>query len=128
MRLRILVKALIIGLAIVVAGWTTMIWYSVSTKKAAGEDDAETKPIVTVNKSEAGNSIITNWNPANKNNALFYVLDTGTETPYLRAEYADQLTYIPFELTAFTPAAEIGFWRIFGNPPARAAPEPRGPL
>ena len=47
MRLRILVKVLIISLAIAMAGGTTMVWYSLQTKKAAGQSDAETKPILT---------------------------------------------------------------------------------
>lgn len=111
------------------AGGTTMVWYSLQTKKAAGQSDAETKPILTVNNREAEKIIIMNRNPADKNNILVYIPDTnGIETPYLRAEYADRPLDVPFKPAAFELEAARGFRRIFGNPPIRAAPEPRGPL
>lgn len=129
LRLRILFKVLIIGLAIVMAGGTTMIWYSLQTKKAAGEGDAATKPILTVNKSEAGKNVIMNLNPAGRNNILFCTLDiNGTWTSCLRAGYAVQPAETLFEPIAFESEQANGFRRIYGNPPIRAAPEPRGPL
>ena len=106
-----------------------MVWCSLQTKKAAGGSDAETKPILTVNKRETGKNIIMNRNPAKGNGALFYLTSTtGIETSNLRAGYADRLTYISFEPTEYTLEAREGYRRILGNPPIRAAPEPRGPL
>lgn len=126
MKLRILAKILIISLAIALIGGTAMVWYAASAETDGEEDGWVRKP--TGIQSEAGKNIITNWDPVNKDDTLFYILNTGTELPYIRVEYAAEPAYTPFILAAFTLAGAFGYRRPFGNPPARAAPEPRGPL
>ncbi|NLX90200.1 MAG: hypothetical protein GXZ07_01180 [Firmicutes bacterium] len=128
MKLRILAKIFIISLAIAIIGGTAMVWYAVSTKAGGEEDGWVRKAVAAGIQSKAGKNIIRNWEPANKDDTLFYVLSSGTELPYIRVEYAAESAPIPFNLEEFTLTEAFGYRRPFGNPPARAAPEPRGPL
>ncbi|HHU76287.1 MAG TPA: hypothetical protein GXZ24_05270 [Firmicutes bacterium] len=133
MRLRLLLKLLIICLAMVMAGGTTMAWYSLQIKKTAGEGDVGAGPVFTVNKNGAQKIITMNRNKADWNNIRFCVADTnGIETPYHQAEYAAASAIQPADMPPWPEAIESGeecdLRRISKSPPIRAGPEPRGPL
>ncbi len=128
MRFRILGKVLIISLSIAMIGWTTMIEFTASKGVVAKKPVEGTKVIITEKKTEAEKNIIINQSPVKKTDIQFYISDTGIKLPIVRLKYEGQMIHAPLKLLGYMPLATSSFREILGNPPARADPEPRGPL
>ncbi len=82
-----------------------------------GEEYVETKPSIAETGFTSENNIMTN-----------YISKWESELPDVRVEYNVQLAFASPELVCISALTSIFLHKYSGNSPARAAPEPRGPL